>query len=97
MYGSGHMLGSTPAILPGGKLNSSITGLVSTSRAMRSTSAFAHPRSCHRAQRELEVFPLANILDARVLHSFECAMDGLPLRVEDSALQRDVNMRLHRA
>jgi hypothetical protein len=31
------------------------------------------------------------------LHSFERAVDGLALGVEDGALQRDVNMRLHGA
>jgi hypothetical protein len=43
----------------------------------------------------LEVLALPHVLDRGVLHAFQRAMDGLPLRVEDSALQRDVNMRLH--
>jgi hypothetical protein len=49
----------------------------------------------HGAQGELEVLTLPHVLDGGVLHSFQRAMDGLPLRVEDGALQRDVDMRLH--
>src|ERR1700722_10904426 len=50
----------------------------------------------HRAQGELEVLSLPHVLDRGVLHSFQRPMDGLPLRVEDGALQSNVNMRLHR-
>ena len=63
---------------------------------MRSTSA-SRIGGVHGAQGELEVFSLAHVLDAGVLHAFERAVDGLPLGVEDGALQRDVNMRLHGA
>ena len=44
-----------------------------------------------------EIFALADVFYALVLHLLECAVDGLSLRIEDSALQRNVDIGLHMA
>ena len=43
----------------------------------------------------LKVLSLGYVLEAGVLHSFQHTVDGLPLRVKDGALRRDVTIRLH--
>ena len=46
-------------------------------------------------QRDLEVLALAHVAHALVTHFVERAVDGLALRIENSLLQRDVNVGFH--
>src|SRR5437762_2566656 len=46
-------------------------------------------------QRDLEILALAHVAHAFVTHLVERAVDGLALRIEDSLLQRDVNVGFH--
>ena len=72
-----------------------MTGLVRTSRAMRSTSARAVSACEAVGERKREIFALAHGGDIGKPDLAEGVVDGLALRVEDRCLQRDIDMRLH--
>ena len=44
---------------------------------------------------DLEIFALADMLDAIEAQGAEGALDGLALRVEHAFLERDLDLRLH--
>jgi hypothetical protein len=74
---------------------SSITGLVSTSRAMRSTWARAASAERPLGERKREVLALAHCGYIRKSDLAQGVVDGLALRIQDRCLQRDIDMRLH--
>ncbi len=78
------------------KLNSSITGLVRTSRAMRSASASAAFGLQAVLQRQHKVLALAHVGDALVFHPPQSIRDRLALRIQDGTFQCDIDMSLHR-
>src|SRR5579863_8101065 len=47
-------------------------------------------------QRELKIFSLAHALQALVAHLLERALNGFALRIENTLLQRDVNVGCHK-
>ena len=75
--------------------NSSMTGLVSTSRAMRSTSALRFFAAQPAIERELEILSLANFFQAFVAHLLERTVDGFALGIENTFLERNVNVGFH--
>ena len=77
------------------KENSSITGLVRTSRAMRSTSARAAGSGSAVVEGELKKLALADVGDSGVAHFAQGVVDGLSLGVEDGFLEGHIDMSLH--
>ena len=73
---------------------SSITGLVSTSRAIRSTSVRAASAEAV-GERELEILALTHGDHFSKPDLAQSIVDGLALWVQDRCLQRDIDMRLH--
>ena len=49
-----------------------------------------------RSEAKDEVFALADVVDTLIAHAGESLGDGFSLGVEDGALQRDIDMSLHR-
>ena len=47
------------------------------------------------SQPQHKIFSLPHVFDSLVEHFFQGAVDGLPLRVENRLLQRDIDMSLH--
>ena len=76
-------------------VNSSMTGLVSTSRAMRSTWARAASAEQPIGQGKREILALAHGGYVCKPDLAQGILDGLALRIEDRCLQRDIDMRLH--
>ena len=62
-----------------------MTGLVSTSRAMRSISALAAAASSSLLELQHKIFALTDIFNSLILHLLECVVDGLPLGIKDGS------------
>ncbi len=76
-------------------VNSSMTGLVRTSRAMRSTCARAVSAGRPSARESGEILALAHGGYVCKPDLAQGILDGLALRIEDRRFQRDIDMRLH--
>ena len=76
-------------------VNSSITGFVRTSRAMRSTSARAAVQRYPIRKRKRKYLPWRTARHRCKANLAQGVMDGLALGIEDRCLQCDVDMRLH--